>query len=320
MTTFYNMVNFAEPSYSYGVQQPYVDNHFYTENYMVGDQIKLNAQWALLAGGNFVVTKDTYFLSPGVTYPPASYNASKLTPSASLIYKPVNNVTTYFTYQQSLQPGQSVLNGYGVTYTNAPSVLPPYLGHQYELGVKATIAPGILLTAALFDIDKANIYTINNSDGTETVAESGRQVNKGVELTASGKVQRGLTILGGITLLNPKITNDPQNTTYNGQNAATTASASGKLYAEYAIPRVKDFMVNGGIRYSGSMWIDFPNTLSIPAYSVEDFGARYTSKLSEISALTYRFNINNLTNKAYWQGGSYLGAPRTVLGTIQLQF
>lgn len=319
-TTFYNMVNFAEPSYSYGVQQPYVDNHFYTENYMVGDQIALNSKLFLMAGGNYVITKDTYFLSPGVTYPPASYSASKFTPSASLVYKPVSQITTYFTYQQSLQPGQSVLNGYGLTYTNAPSVLPPYLGHQYELGVKATVAPGVLLTAALFDIDKANIYTLFNSDGTATVVESGRQVNKGVELTASGKVRHDLTILGGITLLDPKITNDPSNPKNNGQNAATTASASGKLYAEYSIPEVKNFIVNGGIRYSGSMWINLPNTLSIPAYSVEDLGARYASKISENKALTYRFNINNVTNKAYWQGGSYLGAPRTFMGTVQLQF
>jgi outer membrane receptor protein involved in Fe transport len=36
--------------------------------------------------------------------------------------------------------------------------------------------------------------------------------------------------------------------------------------------------------------------------------------------LTFRFNVNNVTNKAYWQANSYAGLPRTILATAQYQF
>jgi len=43
----------------------------------------------------------------------------------------------------------------------------------------------MLLTGALFQINKANQYAQSNSNGTLTYVQSGRQINKGIELTAT---------------------------------------------------------------------------------------------------------------------------------------
>jgi hypothetical protein len=55
------------------------------------------------------------------------------------------------------QSGSLVLSNSFITYTNSGTVLPPYLGKQYEVGAKATVGTDLLLTVALFDIDKANV-------------------------------------------------------------------------------------------------------------------------------------------------------------------
>jgi len=51
-----------------------------------------------------------------------------------VIYKPIQSVTTYFTYADSLQQGDTAPTTSGVT--NSGQALPPYRTTEYELGAK----------------------------------------------------------------------------------------------------------------------------------------------------------------------------------------
>lgn len=315
---FYNQHYFYEPPISYipaGLGYTYFNN--FAKNYILGDEIKFNDQFTILAGGNYTSLGIENFNAIGrVT---GGYGAAALTPTVSLIYKPLPWLTTYATYQQSLQPGAQVLSGGGVVYTNSGTILPPYLGKQYEVGVKATVGTGLLLTAALFDIDKANQYTQFNPDGTFTIIQSGREVHKGLELTATGKVWEDLTVFGGVTLMDPRITNNPTNPTMNGNLAQFVSPVSEKLYAEYNLPFAQGLTLIGGFRYSGSYYADLPNTTKLPGFAVGDLGLRYTTKVVD-RPLILRFNVNNFTNAAYWQSAGYEGVPRTFLATAEMKF
>jgi iron complex outermembrane receptor protein len=48
-------------------------------------------------------------------------------------------------------------------------------------------------------------------------------------------------------------------------------------------------------------------------------GARFTTRAVGLP-LTLRLNVNNVANKSHWMNSCYVGAPRGVAFSAQLQF
>lgn len=314
---FYDQIGYPQPAPIWGTDLNYTYNRALTDNFVIGDQVNITQRFTLLAGGNLVVDKNHWFNGSGQITAANTYDSSKVTPALALLYKPLPWLSPYVSFQESLQPGTEVMNSGTTIYTNNGAVLAPYLGYQTEGGVKATVANGVLLTAAIFDIDKANQYTISNLDGTFTVVQSGREVHKGIELTASGNVRRDLMLIGGVTLLDPKIVNNPTTPAQDGDLPQDVSTTSGKLYVEFTLPsRLRYLTLIGGGNYVGSQYVNLPNTTAIPAFIVGDLGLRYTLNFSE-RPLIFRFNVDNVANNAYWISPGREGLPRTFLGTVE---
>ena len=174
-------------------------------NFVVGDELKFNDYFSALLGGNYAMITARSFNSTPPYAQSSSYDKGKITPSFSLIFKPVPWVSTYATYSESMEQGQIVPSTGSVIYTNGGDVLPPFIDKEVEIGTKANIG-GMLVTAALFDINKALQYAVNNNNGTFTYVQDGREVHKGFEFTATGNVWEGFRVLGGVTLLDPRVT------------------------------------------------------------------------------------------------------------------
>ncbi len=191
--------------------------------------------------------------------------------SVSLLFKPVPSVTTYATYIESFDQGQLVTNGGGQIFTNNGAALPPFSSKQYELGAKAAVG-GTLLTAALFQIDRALQYAVNNNNGTFTYVQSGRQTHKGVEITATGRVTEQLSIYGGATYIDPKISRNASNPALDGKEPTTVAKQMVKLYAEYDIAQLPGLTFTGGFSYTGNFAADTLNTEYLPAVTTGDVG------------------------------------------------
>jgi iron complex outermembrane receptor protein len=273
---------------------------------MLADTITFNKQWSLLLGGNYATIQDKSHGS-GISQP--ANNTGALTPSAALMFKPVPAVTTYVSYIEGLSEGETAPVG----TANANQVLSPYVSNQVELGVKTSLSK-INLNCALFRIDKAFAYT----DPSDNVFKAnGRQVNMGCEVTFSGKITNDLTLAGGFTLLNAKIEDTASGDPSSGKVPDAVPRQIARLYAEYAVPFLPGFTLTGGINYTGREYVDSANTnsMSIPSVITGDVGARYKCKIRG-SDVTFRVNVNNVTDKAYWttwQGGRvYVGDPRTV--------
>ncbi len=331
----YNIYYVPEPSIYY-TSNPYnfrYGNQF-GKNFVVGDEIKYS-NLTILAGANYTSIGNISWGSyntPATLTLPSGYGAAQVTPTVAALYKILPWFTVYASYQQSLQNGSDVQSTATTVYTNSGQILPPYLSQQLEFGAKATIGKNLLVTAALFDIDKANQYTQSNPNGTYTVIQSGREDHKGLELTMSGKATEDLTLFAGLTLLNPRITNDPVAPWQNGQLAQYVSPVSGKIYAEYSIPYLaaapflQGLVLIGAVRfaseYAGSLpssYANVPYIQKYPAYSTGDIGVRYQTRLYD-KDVVFRFNMNNVTNTAYWEAGSSLGPPRTFLATMQVKF
>ena len=301
--------NISEPDWGKlpGTGSTYFDRY---NNILIGDNITFNDQWSAMAGLNYATTinRGTGFYGDG-----SKYDKSALTPTVSLLYKPIEAVTTYVSYMEALQQGTRV----GNTYTNYGEVFPPLVSKQYEVGAKYDINPNLLLSTALFRIEKANQYS-NLATPIPTYVRDGLQVHNGVELVLTGKITNNLTIMGGGTLMDLSVekANDPA---LEGKKPINAASRMGKIYAEYALPWIPGLSLTGGIYYTGERYGNAVNTDKIPSYTLYDIGARYATRVLD-KPLIVRLNVINLTGKDYWQNANFLGVPRTVAFSISTMF
>lgn len=300
----------SKPGYSIGHGSKHLASTSQSNNFLIGDVITFNDQWSSIVGVTRTQIKsyanDFIYSSPAKK---TRYDESKTSPSVSLIYKPVPWLTTYATYIEGLQAGGTA----PYNAMNAGEIFAPQVSKQYEVGAKATVGDA-LLTLALFNIEKPNGYL----DGDMVYTENGTQVNNGLEFSVTGKVTPELTVIGGFTLLDPKV-KDADNKANDGNAPVDVAKQLAKLYAEYDINAVPGLALTGGAFYTGKQYTDVANDYQLPSFTTFDAGARYRMKVSQ-NDLTLRMNVSNLANKDYWLNSHYLGDPRTVQFSAQLEF
>src|SRR5262249_10202745 len=152
-------------------------------------------------------------------------------------------LSTYASFTEGLERGPTATP----TDTNKNEIFPPTIDKQYEVGAKASIDK-LLLTLALFKIDRQYAFDRDNGDHTTTTVVAGRQVHDGIELGVSGKLTEELTLGGGVTFMNPRVTHDPD-PSIDGKRPAGVSSDMAKLYAEYAVPSVKGWVLTGAVQH-----------------------------------------------------------------------
>jgi iron complex outermembrane receptor protein len=316
---------------TYTGNQGYYNSANRIKNYMVGDEIKLlNDKLIILAGANYAFDEATSFTPLGARS--ADYSAAALTPTVSVIYKIYPWLSSYATYQQSLSAGTIVpqFNSNGLAYTNYNAIIPPYIGTQWETGLKATVGNNLLLTAALFRIETQNTFDQINPDGTATLTVGGAQLNQGGEITVAGKVWDDLTLFGGLTLTDARIQSNPASPYQNRALAAGVSPVTFKLYSEYNIPLFEqlawlhNFTLTGGITYRNAFTTSVPSNYGMPVsvyngYALGDLGFRYATTLYT-HPLTARFTVSNVTNQGYYPTGAYIGAGRVFAASIEFKW
>lgn len=266
------------------------------KNISVLDDITINDNFSLLLSlsNSWIkertrpaITATQRQLKPIVT----KYDESGLSYGASLVYKPVENVSTYITFADSLQQGGSGTNTDGTT-----SVLKPYRSKQYEIGAKARINEIDFSTAA-FRIQRPIAYV--GSNGRYDV--QGEQVNTGFEFMSGGKITSNLSVLGGFTLINSKF-KDPLLKGANGKVVNGVPKLNSNLLFDYVVPNTEKLAFSANFHYTSKMYIDDLNTQATPSFFVTDLGVRYVSRAMLGKQTTLRFNVNNVFNKKYWAG------------------
>lgn len=282
---------------------------------LIGDDLRFDEHWSLLAG----VAHSTIDVKPIVIWGTRAYKKSAVTPNVSLIFKPVEAVTTYASYIEALEQGATAAEEFnGQRVVNAGQVMEPLTSKQVEVGVKATIG-GMLLTTALFQIDKAlRYYDVINPLAPEFV-QDGRQVHRGIEFTGFGKVTNDLTLTGGFTLLDAKVKKQKQTPALEGKQPSGVAETVAKLRSEYRLPMLPSMSFSAAISYTDRQYVDAMNADQLPAYTLFDAGARYQTQVAQYP-LMLRLDVNNLTGKAFWSQDGSLGEPRTVLFSASLKF
>ena len=298
----------------------YNSSNTYQQGVNLGDSLTLDRYWRVRVG----VSQDWFsvdnFTSTGAARP--GYSSHGVSPTGSLIFKPAPNMSAYFTYASSLQAGDLAPG----TAANAGQSLAPYRSREYELGYKARLAH-IDLSAALFRIERpfAGIDPLD-----QIFKNTGEQVNRGLELSAVGEIVDGLTLYGGLTLLDARLEHTPLVST-NDQRFVGQPKVKGNLLFEYEVPAVAGLVASFDYQFSGTRPGNDTNTFTAPGYNLFDVAARYTSQVFG-KPVTWRLAVDNLTDRHYWStiapsnltGANtgnllaHLGSPRTVLASVSL--
>jgi iron complex outermembrane receptor protein len=243
----------------------------------------------------------------------SSYDSSRVTPAIAALYRANESLSFYANYIEGLSQGATA----PLTAKNSGEVLAPYQTKQVEVGTKWDLGD-FTTTLSLFQIEKPSAYTdpVTNVFGTY-----GEQRNRGVELNVFGEVRSGLRLLGGVSYTEAEVTKS-LNGLQNGKTAVGVPAVMAKLGLEYDVPSVEGLTLSGNINHVGKRYINGDNTLSLPAFTTLDIGARHTFDVDG-KPLVVRASIQNVTNEAYWGGNSLaggFGAPRTFLLSASVDF
>jgi iron complex outermembrane receptor protein len=254
----------------------------------------------------------------------SSYHANGVSPSASLLFKPVPTMTLYGTVASSLQQGDIASS----TAANSGQALPPYRTNEQEVGYKFTLN-GINVSTAVFRLDRP----FANTDPADNVFKiSGDQINYGFEVMISGRLTDRLITSSGLTLLDTNVTKTGNPAT-DGQHFVGIPAYRSNLMAEYRLPFSSPTFVNVNWQLVGRRPIDDINSGYTPAYNVLDLGLRYAHPMLK-RMTTWRLTVNNVTDVHYWSTlgpgnitgtnvGSYtahLGSPRTIAASMEVAF
>jgi iron complex outermembrane receptor protein len=294
----------------------------YQQGVNIGDTVRFTDSWSARAA----VSQDWFHVdnynAKAVELP--EYADHGLSPTASLMYKPVSNMTLYATFASSLQAGDLAPAG----TVNAGASLAPYRSKEDEIGYKVSLDK-IDFTAALFRIQRpfANINTADN-----VFEISGLQVNKGLELSAVGEVVQNLRLYGGVTLLNARLEDTPLPST-NDKIYVGAPKVKGNTLFEYSIPTLPGLVATFDWQFSGPRAADDTNSFFVAGYNLFDLGARYSSSILT-KKVTWRLSVDNLTDRHYWStvapsnltGANtgnllaHFGTPRTLLASASFDF
>ena len=286
------------------------------------DQINLTERIKLFLGLRAMNMRQTaYDVYTGTEQ--ASLNKNWLLPQIGTSYKITNQLTTYISYSEGVEPGTIALPD---SFRNS-RVLDPKKTKQIEIGSKFAINPDSLLTFAAFQAKRPNEFATNyGSDFKYDYVQEGHIKNTGFEASLSQKITKRLNILASMMYVQAK-QSGASDSLQNGAQAIGIPKIHTTAYADYLLPDIENMSIQGGWTYTSSKGITLDNSIKAPGYSKFDAGIKYVAKVGGTQS-TYRLYVENILNKFYWRDVSqsfgsntlYPGAPRLFRATATFDF
>jgi iron complex outermembrane recepter protein len=213
-------------------------------------------------------------------------------------------------------------------FVNFGAVLPALKSDQIELGAKWQANARLLVTAAMFDIRKPYADDITGSDERALrVAGAKRARHRGIELSATGRVNDAWSVQASATSLDATFTR-AINPALVGSRVTNVPTLKASLFSDYKIAAIPGLAINALITLENGKTVDATGSAQLPRAWQIDAGLRYQQTLVGKSVL-WRINVENLTNRTYWReaptqpwGGVYLfpAAPRTARASVTVDF
>jgi catecholate siderophore receptor len=231
---------------------------------------------------------------------------------AAFVYKPSSHGSLYFDYGTSWNPdAESLSLSVGLVNGNVA----PEENQSYEAGVKwSFLEDRLLAEGAWFRTEKDNAHETSPTNSNEIVA-AGNQMVKGMQLSAVGRLPRGMDLVLGYAYLDSAVIYSQLFPAAVGYPLANVPGQTFSLFVTHRLP----WLLNGGIggNYVGSRSASstvpyvptgFVPNPSGPGYVVSSvamkqvpgywvFNAMLKRPISE--KLEFQANVNNILNRFY---------------------
>jgi catecholate siderophore receptor len=218
---------------------------FFNQPFVTGDPTKIGVDTKagyLIETANY---QDLFLVNGGVRYD--DYNITSRSAStwaqnhsglvnynAGVVFKPLPNVSLYGAYATSANPVGAELDGGAANYgglTAASQIFAPQRNRAEEIGAKWELFDRHLLaTAALFRTQVSGAREVNSRVTTGAAAYR----VQGVDLEVAGKITEKWSIIGGLVLMDSKVTRSHVPTNV-GLQLANIAHQSFSLLSKYEI-------------------------------------------------------------------------------------
>jgi iron complex outermembrane receptor protein len=304
-----NGINVYDPQYGAFVapeereQDNFSDSTITSQGVYAQDLIKLASQWTLLMGARLDLARSGVDDFQDNTSQSVTHH--QLSPRAGLVWQPRDDVSVYTSYSRSFVPV--------IGQTFAGELFDPTLGQQLEGGIKAEWLGGRLgATTAVFRIVKDNV-SVPDPDNAGFSVQTGQTTSDGIEFDVTGSPFTGLRLIGNLTFLDARITEDT--TVANiGRAPRNVPTGSGGLAMSYDLPGAGWWKGVGGrvgVYHVGERSGETNPTrppLFLPSYTRLDAGLTY-----QVARLRTSLNIENVLDETYYvainNGLIFPGAP-----------
>jgi catecholate siderophore receptor len=288
------------------------------------DLVEFVPHWKLLAGLRYDYLTGDYdtFAIPGAAPGPetrTSYrmNVSEVSKRLALLFQPSDRLSFHLSSATSFNTSG---DAYSLSAANVN--IPPEKAINVELGARVESLGGMFSArAAIFRTTKLNE---RNTDPllTNVVTLSGKRHASGLELDVTGRFTPEWEVYGSYAWI-PSASIDvaatPVDSERQGDRPSLTPRHSGTIWSTYQIGPA--WRVGGGLNARSGLQPNRNPGFEVPHYVTGDLMAEFKGN----DKLSYKVNLNNVTNKLYAEGlytsGHYIpGQGRTLLVTGSFKF
>lgn len=258
-----------------------------TNSLYIQDQIAL-ADWIdVIAGARYDEFRlDSFDAAAGLDI---SRNDNRWNPRFGINLKPREDVTFYASYSESFLPASG---DQFLVLTPSIAALRPEIFENKELGVKWAIHPGLLLTGAIFRLERSNTPA-PDPDNSQLTVLSGKSRVDGAEIALAGQIMPDLNVSLGYTWLDGEI------------RSTTSAAPAGRTLEQVPTSQITawgryDFSdhigIGAGLIHQSKQFASLSNNVVLPGYVRVDAAFYYT--LNE--SVSLQVNIENLFDEGYF--------------------
>lgn len=294
--------------------------------YYLFDRIRMT-EWLQLLAGVRKVDYTERNLDTGAV----SFEGKPTTVSYGAILKPRPWMSIYGTYIEGLESTPAA----PLSAANAGATVAATDSTQREAGIKMEARPGLLVQAALFEIERSSAFV----NAANVYVLDGRARFRGTELSVTGEPTRDWSLYATAQFLDAKqISGAPTQITTNPTTGAVTVvpTAVGRkientpertlsVATEYRFTRapIPGLSVNAAVYYVSRRAVNPLNQAFIDGYTLFDLGASCTATFHG-NQLTFRVTGQNIAGEKYFSstGGNIIaqGPPRLVKFSVSARF
>jgi iron complex outermembrane receptor protein len=249
-------------------------------------------------------------------------------------FKVTPNLMIYGRISSGYRPG-----GPNEILPNIPSSYGPDKTTDYEVGIKANFLDEKLsLDATVYYIDWTGVQILNeNPPSFQSFTENaGGAKSEGLELSASLKPIKGMTLSSWVTWDDAVITSNPPNSSYYAVPGdvlpySTRFSANASVEQLYAVNRDWTLFANGTVSYVGERLEDFLSSAATPRADLPGYADINLRAGAKYRRWTLSVFIDNVADRraVLYQGEGFSGesansllyiTPRTIGTSLSLSF